>query len=454
MTAVEFPRRRRAGGSGSTIRVLVAIESTRDRALLPALQSAAPVAGGAFVVTRRCMTAEQLETAVQDDQADAVLIGEGLFGLDSATLACCVDAGIPTVMLGTAGCVGRPGILELPSETAPSQVCAVLAAAVWGTSEQLDGSLQAAGVASPPGLVGRQAQGRDETPRSAGRHGPIVAVVGPPRGNVGATRTAIDVAAARERHQSTLLLDAVLDEPSVAAALGLNPARNLTVLAASIAEQVSPERWARLLRQETQPLDQQHYPRAAVLAGVPIAALRHRLDPEFLVELARHASGPGGFGCVVVDAGAEPPAGTLEGACWRTLVELADRVLLVALPDVVGLRRALGTLERLEAHVERERLGVVLNRYRRAEHDDAADIAAVLGGVPVVAVVPDDVRACTQALRLQRPLLSLGRSAAGRELRRLADHLQLAASPANTPATRSIPGQQTRWWPWRHRRRR
>ena len=210
----------------------------------------------------------------------------------------------------------------------------------------------------------------------------------------------------------------------------------------------------RLLGQETQPLDQQQYPRAAVLAGVPSPALRHRLDPEFLVELTRYASGPGGFGCVVVDAGAEPPAGTLEGACWRTLVDLADRVLLVAMPDVVGLRRALGALERLEACVERARLGVVLNRYRRAEHDDAADIAALLGGVPIVAVVPDEVRACTQALRLQRPLMSMGRNAAARELRRLADHLHLAASPTKTLVKRPIPGQGTRWWPWRHWRRR
>jgi Flp pilus assembly CpaE family ATPase len=428
ISAVEVSQRR-AGGSGSIIRVLVAIESTRDRTLLPALQSAAPVAGGAFVVTRRCMTAEQLAAAVQEDQADAVLIGEGLFGLDAATLACCVDAGLPTVMLGTAGHAARAGIVELASETAAADVCAVLAAAVWGTSEQFDESLRAAGVATT--VSGQAAPGGDEPPPVAGREGLLVAVVGPPRGNVGVTRAAIELTAARERHQSTLLLDAVLDEPSAAAALGLNPARNLTVLAAGVAEQASPERWSRLLGEEVQPLDPQHFPRAAVLAGVPSPALRHRLAPEFLAELVGHASGPGGFGCVLVDAGAEPPTGTLEGACWRAVVDTADRVLLVSMPDVVGLRRALGTLERLEARVERGRLGVVLSRYRRGEHDDAADVAAILGGVPVVAVVPDDVRACTRALRLQQPLLSLGRNAAGNELRRLADHLHVATSPTS-----------------------
>jgi Flp pilus assembly CpaE family ATPase len=447
ISSVEIPRRR-AGGSGSIIRVLVAIESTRDRTLLPALQSAAPLAGGAFLVTRRCMTAGQLTAAVQEDQADAVLIGEGLFGLDAATLAWCADAGIPTVMLGTAGNGSSRDIVQLPSETAAADVCAVLAAAVWGTSEQFDESLRLAGVATK--VSGHSALGGDEPVPLAGREGLVVAVVGPPRGNVGATRAAIELTAARERHQPTLLLDAVLDEPSATAALGLNPARNLTVLAAGIAEQASPARWSRLLGEEVQPLDQQHFPRAAVLAGVPSPALRHRLDPEFIAELGMHASGPGGFGCVVVDAGAEPSAGTLEGACWRAVVDMADRVLLVSMPDVVALRRAVGTLERLDARLERGRLGVVLNRYRRGEHDDAADIAAILRGVPVVAVVPDDVRACTRALRLQRPLLSLGSSPSGRELRRLADHLHVAASPISRPVARRI---RPSWWPLRRWRR-
>src|SRR5207248_569287 len=127
------------------------------------------------------------------------------------------------------------------------------------------------------------------------RLGHVVVLVGPPHGNVGTTRASIEVAAGRERHEPTLLVDAVLDEPSIAAALGLNPARNLTVLAASVAANPSFERWARLLRDELQPLDQQACPRAGVLAGVPSPALRHRLDPEFLVTLIEHAGGSLGF---------------------------------------------------------------------------------------------------------------------------------------------------------------
>ena len=451
MTTTTRGPRQRSGGSGSTIRVLVAVESMRERALFAALQSAAPVVGGAFAVTRRCTTAEALEASVLQDDADAVLIGEGLFGLDGGTLARCADAGIPTVVLGSAPCTPRPGILQLPSETAPAQVCAVLAAAVWGSGDEVLEALQAAGVDTALPESGRRgaSPGSSEVGSAPARTGAVVVVVGPPRGNVGTSRTAIELVAARERHEATLLIDAVLDEPSISAALGLNPARNLTVLAASVAGKASPEHWARALREETQPLDRERCPRAAVLAGVPDIALRNRLDPEFLVELVMHASGPGGFGCLFVDAGAEPPAGTLEGACWRALVELADRVLLVAMPDMVGLRRALGTLDRLEGRIDQERLGVVLNRFRRGEHDEPADIAAVLRGVPIVAVVPDDVRACTAALRLQRSLLSLGRSAAARELRRLAEHVHLTPTPATGRGRgrRRGPG----WWPWHKR---
>ena len=446
-TGIQSIRRRQGRATGSTIRVLVAVETTHDRALLGALQTEAPVVGGAFVVTRRAQTAEDLETGLLEDQPDGIVVGEGLFGLGAGTLARCVDAGVPTVVLGSVAHLPSASVLELPPETPAARVCAVLAAAVWGTTDELGSALEAAGVvlrgagmSSGPGLSTHKLQS------APARQGQVVVLVGPPRGSVGTTRGSIELAAARERNESTLLIDGVLEEPSVAAALGLNPARNLTVVAAGVAGSHQSEHWARMLRDEIQPLDPKHSPRAWVLAGVPSAALRNRLDPEFLAELIAHASGQGGFGCVIVDAGAEPAVGTLEGACWRALVELADRVLLVAMPDVVGLRRGIGTLERLEARVERGRLGVVLNRYRRGEHDDAADVATVLRGIPVVAVVPDDVRACTIALRTQRTLGSVGRGRAHQELRRLADQLRVTRDDSTPLSHQAL---RRRWWPWR-----
>ena len=97
--------------------------------------------------------------------------------------------------------------------------------------------------------------------------------------------------------------------------------------------------------------------------------MRSRLSPSFLAELLGQASAHAAFAYVVVDAGAEPPPDTFEGACWRALVETADHVLLVTVPDTVGVARAYETLKGLVVAVPRERLGVVLNRYRKGEHD-------------------------------------------------------------------------------------
>ncbi len=100
-------------------------------------------------------------------------------------------------------------------------------------------------MSSGPGLSTHKLQS------APARQGQVVVLVGPPRGSVGTTRGSIELAAARERNESTLLIDGVLEEPSVAAALGLNPARNLTVVAAGVAGSHQSEQWARMLRGDT-----------------------------------------------------------------------------------------------------------------------------------------------------------------------------------------------------------
>jgi pilus assembly protein CpaE len=289
-----------------------------------------------------------------------------------------------------------------------------------GSTDELTAALQQAGVKLPATGHGVS---HDLVPPDARqvRGGKVLVFVGAPRGAAGMTRVAIESGTALGRRDKTLLVDAVPREPSFAAALALNPARNLTAVAAATPGS-DPVRWARALAEWGQPLDQSS-PHAAVLAGVPTAAMRGRLSPSFLAELLRQASAPGAFAYVVVDAGAEPPPDTFEGACWRALVDTADHVLLVTVPDTAGVARACETLKRLAAAVPVERLGVVLNRYRKGEHDEPDEVAALMG-VPVVAVVPQDERACTRALRAQRPLLTLGRNPAAREFLRFADRVR------------------------------
>jgi MinD-like ATPase involved in chromosome partitioning or flagellar assembly len=297
--------------------------------------------------------------------------------------------------------------------------------------------------------AGQDASGWAEAPARA-REGEVVVLIGPPRGNVGCTRAAIELGRALGDATDTLLIDAVLDEPALAAALGLRPERNLAVVAAA---GVMPEQ-ARALGEAIQPLDAADPSHAVVLAGVPGAAQRARITPDFLSGLIEQVARPGGFRYTLIDAGAEPLAGTPAGACWRALVEAADRVLLVAQPDLVGLRRALGMLERLGALATDGRVAVILNRHQAGVHDDPAEIAALFDGVRVVGVVPQDERGCARALRAQRPLAALGRGAAATELRRIADELRGHPSRPRASWRRRLAarlGRLCAWRSWRGR---
>jgi MinD-like ATPase involved in chromosome partitioning or flagellar assembly len=420
-----------ARAASGAVRVLVGLEATRDRALLHALQTAATTSGDPFQVVGRCLVAADLVAAAEAGEADAALVGEGLYGLEPATLPTLVDAGLRVVLLGSVGAPEGPlpaGVLALPAEAAPSQVCAVVAAAVRGEPDELLAALHAAGAGSA--AARQDASGLAEVPAPV-REGEVFVLIGPPRGNVGVTRSTIELGRELAETGSTLVIDAVLDEPAFAAALGLQPERNLAVVAAA-PTRVDRER---ALGEMVQPLDMADPSRAVVLAGAPGAAQRARISPDFLSELIEQVSGPVGYRHTLIDAGAEPPAGTPAGVCWRALVEQADRVLLVVQPDLVGIRRALATLARLDAPVAAGRVAVILNRYQAGVHDDPSEVARLLDGVPVVGVVPHDERGCARALQAQRPLCAIGRSGAADELRRIADGLR--RHPARPRA---------RWW--------
>ena len=437
------PRRRAHAGTSSGIRVLMGVDATRERALLHALQAAVPRGGGAFHVLR-AVTAPELEARLSSEGADAILLGEGLFELSPRTLAVLANPSRPVVLLGAApGGVLPQGVMQVPAETGAAEICGLLEAAVQGSPDELTAALQLAGVKLPSTGAGIS---RDPSPPDTRRvrGGKVLVFVGAPRGAAGMSRVTIESGCALGRRDKTLLVDAVPREPSFAAALALNPARNLTAVAAASLG-TDPVRWTRALAEWCQPLDESS-PHAVVLAGVPTAPMRSRLSPSFLAELLRQASAHGAFAYVVVDGGAEPPPDTFEGACWRALVETADHVLLVTVPDTVGVARAHETLKGLAAAVPRERLGVVLNRYRKGEHDAPDEVAALMG-VPVVAVVPQDERACRRALRTQRPLLTLGRGPAAREFQRFADRIRTTQGPA-------VERWWSRWLPTRLRARR
>jgi Flp pilus assembly CpaE family ATPase len=192
--------------------------------------------------------------------------------------------------------------------------------------------------------------------------------------------------------------------------------------------------WARLLEAELQPLDPS-VPRGVVLAGAPSRNLAAAVRPDGARQLLRQLSSHYQF--VVVDAGSDlDPASPTSAQC--VVLEVADRLFVVARADVVGLRRAATLLECLRGIVKSpdRRLALVLNRHQARHHHDAVEVARALRAT-VAAVIPDDPDRTNAALAAQRPLVAFGgtpRRSAARALGQLASSIE-AATPADAVGT-------------------
>src|SRR5262249_7917198 len=169
--------------------------------------------------------------------------------------------------------------------------------------------------------------------------------------------------------EPTLLVDADLTNPSVAAYLDADPTRGLYMLAH--AEPDAPGVWERAIAQETQPLHPQSA-HAAVLCGVPKPEMRAAVTRRFverLVDELRHR-----YRYVVLDLGADLLGP--DALVHRTALGLADQVLLVASADLVGLAHARTALAQLDAQLglARDRVAVVINRHDTRHHHSREEI--------------------------------------------------------------------------------
>jgi Flp pilus assembly CpaE family ATPase len=262
-----------------------------------------------------------------------------------------------------------------------------------------------------------------------------VAVAGGP-GSPGRTTVALGLAAAIGCARSAVLVDLDMTGPSVAACLDADPTRNLAILAH--AEPSGPGAWAHALAQEVQPIG--HGSRwGAVLCGLPKRQLRPVVSAPFVERLVAELRRS--YAWVVLDLG--PDLLGADATVHRLAVGQADKVLVVASSDLVGLRRGRDALALLEEQlgVPRERLALVLNRHDRRHHQGRAEIEWALGW-PAAALVPHDHDACQRALALQRPLVLAEGGRAARALVDLAERLhggRLHVPPAPRPARRWLP---------------
>jgi Flp pilus assembly CpaE family ATPase len=404
-------------------RLVVGIgDPDRERRLLPGLAETEDLR-----IVERCLSADQLLEAVANGRADVVLVAFDLHRLGSSALADLDAAAIPRVMLVAdawdARWLATHGVV-LPVDADVALVRRGIDAALHGESLVSQAERAAPEVEPTPTA--------DAQPPAA----LSVIAVGSGPGSPGRTTVALNLAAALGAVQPTILVDADMAGPSLAAQLDADPTRNIYMVAH--AEPDAPWEWDRAIESEVQPLDRSRSPYADVLCGVPKPDMRGRLTRRFIERLIDALQRR--YRYVVVDVGSELLGP--EGAVHRAALALSQQVLLVCSADLVGLWRARTTLELLQTHLQvgTERVALVINRHDARFHHPRRDIEWALGAA-TACVVPYDHAALQRALTSQRPLV-LGRGPATRALLDLAERVhggKLVLPPE--------PGTQRRRWP-------
>jgi Flp pilus assembly CpaE family ATPase len=376
----------------------------RERSLLSALTE-----GGELVVVKRCLSADELVSYLPSGDVDLVLVADNLHRLSGDALAALTHTRLPLVVLATRPEDPRWAIgswIVLPHDAPAHAIQAALLAA--GKNERPAPVLPGAGTSN-------RAVADDVGPVAADV---TTIAIASGHGSPGRTFVAVNLAASLGAVAPTILIDADLHGPSVAAYLDLDPTRNLFMLAHS--DPQTPREWERALSQEIQPFGPRS-PYGVALAGIPKPEMRSGITARFseslLVELHQR------FRYVVVDLGADllGPDVVLH----RLALGASDHVLFVAAADLIGLwhaRVGLGVLDR-SLNLPAERIALVINRHNPRYHHRRAEIEWALDR-SAAALVPDDSPRVQQALLAQRPLVYDRHSPAGRQLLDLAGRVQ------------------------------
>lgn len=428
------------------MRVLLAVsEPERERRLIEALTGGE----GGLALAGRCLDAATLVEQARGT-ADVALATATLHRLTPATALAVREAGLPLLLLADPPIADRYADLveTLPVETPPDELRTALLTAAGRRGHRGAGRSSRPARTAERDTGGRPA-GAGTPPTGAGR---VIALVGG-KGSPGVTTLAVALAdALAGRGSAVLLIDADLRLGTVGAHLDLDPRQGLFTLA--YGARGGPEDWVRRLDEEVQ-----DGPGFSVLGGIERPAQRAQVGEE--VVAAALAAARRRCAAVVVDAGAVVGGLTPPGS--EAALRRADLVLLVATPDLAGLWHARTARDTLvdTLGIPADRLAVVLNRRRGRAHRSPEEVARAFG-LPVLAVVPDDVRAADRALDEQLPLTRVRRRGASRAVRRLAAALTLdAPTPLTKTGDRGEPARPRRWrvlapwrWLWRRGRRR
>jgi MinD-like ATPase involved in chromosome partitioning or flagellar assembly len=406
-----------------------------ERNVLDAIATAGATQPAMHVI-RRCLSAAELIDAIASELADVVVLGTDLHGLSNDVLSAVIRAHIPMIVLASRG-LGEPTWDAHPH---------AVVLTVDATTDQLVAALESV---TSPGFKPRAAASKQSPIKAGSRaatttsttrpthEGEIIVVTGA-SGGVGCSTVAANLAAAIGRQFPTVLFEADLFAGGLAGALGLDPARNVCMLAHD-EPGGDDTAWDRALAAELQSIDPTS-PRAMALCGVPRPALRNSISTAFVEDLLDRLRARADF--VIVDVPASCADATAVPAIHGSIIDRADRLLVVTAPDVVGLRRASlfakAVSSRPGGSDTQARMSLVANRHRKANHADGAEIAAVLR-ITVAAIIPDDPSRLQRSLEIQRPAVACGAS-------RGSAAYALEELGARVARTSSVPTANTGWW--------
>src|SRR5207237_297182 len=127
----------------------------------------------------------------------------------------------------------------------------------------------------------------------------------------------------------TVLLEADLCAPAIAAFLDRDPSRNLCTLAHAVRE--DPHAWHAALADELQPLSV-HSPFSLVLCGPPKRNMRASISPPFMERLVAELAHA--YHYVVIDVGPEWAGTDVAAANHCAMMASAQQLLLVSACDL------------------------------------------------------------------------------------------------------------------------
>ena len=417
---------RDAAARGMPVQVLAAISDPKlEGALLPEL-----VATGRLRI-EPCASARELLEALRGGsaRAGAVLTHSDLPHLadGEGALDQIVRRGIPLVLLahdtGDPRWADVPAVI-LPLDATPREIEEGLERALRGERSGAAAPRRTGrdrSRSAPPaaerraGAVGDAAEAPAEGGAESDRRG-IVYVVASGPGAPGRTTLALGLATALGTVEPTVLVDADLHGPSLAAILDANPAKNLYMLAGAAPR--TPREWVAACEEELQPLGDEA-PHGRLICGVPKGGRGTKISPQFLaraLEVLKRR-----FDHIVLDIADDLTGSDPAPVLGRAALGRADHVVLVGTGDLASLARCQETYHYClnTLGIDPPRLALVINRYDRRVHYGVDQIEELFG-LPLAAVIPADHGAAGRALVAGHSLVLEGRSRAARAILELA----------------------------------